>query len=219
MEQRYKASAIPLYGVAVLWVLYGLLLPLYRLWHFLIPIVLSVPTYLLLKKRFPGKTYYVEKPEPEPNTGDQALDEAIRQGREGIARLRRLNQKIDNPQITWKLDRMETIIGKIFEQVTAHPELLPQIRKFLNYYLPTTLRLMESYYELDASGAGGQEVEGAKSRIADMLDTVLAAFQHQLDALFSARTMDINAEVEVLETMMEAEGLKDIKNDSNGLYL
>lgn len=217
--QKHSASAIPLYGVAVLWVLYALFLPLYQLWHFLIPVVLSVPVYLVLKKCFPGKTYTVEVPEPAPDTGNAALDEAIRQGREGIAKLRQLNRKIEDPHITWQLDQMETVTGKIFGQVTAHPELLPQIRKFMSYYLPTTLRLLESYCELDSGGAGGKEVEQAKARITGMLDTVLEAFHHQLDALFSARTMDINAEVEVLESMMEAEGLKDLKNENNGHYL
>jgi len=217
MKQMHRASAIPYYGVAVLWVLYALFLPLYQLWHFLFPIALSVPVFILLKKLFPGKDYTVELPEPEPDTGNATLDEAIRQGRDGIAQLRALNQKIEDPRITWQLDQMETITGKIFDQVRAHPELLPQIRKFMSYYLPTTLKLLESYHELDSSGAGGGEVEQAKARISGMMDTVLKAFQHQLDALFTARTMDINAEVEVLETMMEAEGLKDMKN--NGLYL
>ena len=205
MKQVHKASAIPLYGVAALWVIYALLLPLYRLWHFLIPVALSVVVYMVLKKRFPGKNYTVQ--EPEPTTGDAAVDAAIRQGREGIAKLRALNVKIEDPRISWQLDQMETIAQRIFAQVAAHPELLPQLRRFMNYYLPTTLKLLESYYELDSSGAAGSEVTEAKGRIAGMLDTVLDAFQHQLDALFSARTMDINAEVEVLERMMAAEGL------------
>ncbi len=216
MKQIHKASAIPLYGIAVLWVLYALFFPLYRIWHFIFPIVLSALLYGILKKRFPGKTYSIRMPEPEPDTGDQALDEAIRQGREGIAQLRQLNLKIEDAHITWQLDQMETITSRIFNQVTEHPELLPQIRKFMNYYLPTTLRLLESYHELDVSGAGGSEVGEAKKRIAGMLDKVLEAFQHQLDALFSTRTMDINAEVEVLETMMAAEGLT---KDNSGLSL
>lgn len=205
MKEMHRASAIPLYGVAVLWLLYALLFPLYRLWHVLIPVLLSIVCYFVLKKRFPGKTYYVEAPIPE--TGDKELDETVRQGREYLKRLRKVNLEIEDPHITWQLDQMEAITERIFQQVTAHPELLPQIRKFMNYYLPTTLKLLESYRELSLSGAAGQEVETSKARIAGMLDTVVAAFQHQLDALFSARTMDINAEAEVLETMMAAEGL------------
>ena len=205
MKQHFKPSAVPIYGVAILWIVYALIFPLYRLWHFLFPVALSVAVYLLLKKKFPGATYMT--PEPEPDTGNAALDEAIRQGRESIAKMRALNDDIDDPAITRQLELLETITGKIFQQVTAHPELLPQIRKFMNYYLPTTIRLLESYRELDASGANGDEVNGAKRRIVGMLDTVIAAFQRQLNALFSARTVDINAEVQVLETMMASEGM------------
>lgn len=208
MKQKHKASAIPLYGAAALWLLYGALLPLYRLWHFLIPAALSLGLYWLLSKRFPGKDYWVE--EPAAPTGNEALDEAIRQGREGVRRLRELNSQIDEPHITWQLDQLETITDRIFKQVAAHPELLPQIRRFMDYYLPTTIRLLESYRELDSGGAGSREVAESKEKVAGMLDTVLAAFQHQLDALFSARTMDINAEAAVLESMMQAEGLADI---------
>lgn len=207
MKQVHKASAIPIYGVATLWVLYAFLFPLYRISDFLLLSGLSCLLYLLLKKIFPGKSYEITLPEPEPDTGNASLDEAIRQGRSGIAQLRELNRKMEDARITWQLDQMETITVRIFEQVTAHPELLPQIRKFMNYYLPTTLQLLESYHELDVSGAGGSDVESAKTRIKEMLDKVLEAFQHQLDALFSVRTMDIQAEAEVLETMMEAEGL------------
>ena len=209
MKQKHKASAIPLYGAAALWLLYGALLPLYRLWHFFIPAALSAALYWLLSKRFPGADYWVEEP-AEP-TGNEVLDEAIRQGREGVQHLRELNRRIEEPHITWQLDQLETITDRIFKQVRAHPELLPQIRRFMDYYLPTTIRLLESYCELDAGGANSCEVAESKAKIAGMLDTVLAAFQHQLDALFSARTMDINAEAAVLESMMQAEGLTDLK--------
>ena len=207
MKQKHKASAIPIYGVAALWLLYALLLPLYRLWHFLIPIALSVLLHYVLSIMFPGKYYFVESP-VEPS-GNQQLDETIRQGRAELHRLREINAQIEDPRITMQLDRMETITERIFRQVTAHPDLLPQIRKFMSYYLPTTLKLLESYRDLSGSGAGGKDVEAAKSRVAGMLDTVLEAFQHQLDALFSAQTMDIQAEAAVLESMMQAEGLTD----------
>lgn len=218
MKQKHQPSAIPLFAAAGVWVVYALLFPLYRMGHFLIPAALSVGAFLLARRLCPGKTYTVEVPEPAPDTGNAALDEAIRQGREGIASLRRLNRDLEDPHITWQLDQLETITARIFDQVTAHPDLLPQIRRFMNYYLPTTIRLLESYRELDQSGAGGADVERAKSRISGMLDTVIAAFQHQLDALFSARTMDIQAEAEVLESMMKAEGLHTGSSD-DGLHL
>lgn len=218
LKKHLKASAIPIYAIAALWLIYALFFPLYKAWHFLIPAVLSAAVYLLLKRYFPGKVYYTMEPEPAPNTGNAALDAAIRQGRQGIAQLRELNDRLEDPYISRQLEQLETSTRRIFDQVTAHPELLPQIRKFMNYYLPTTIRLLESYRELDTSGAAGKDVNEAKQRIVGMLDTVVAAFQHQLDALFSARTLDINAEVEVLETMMAAEGMKSDASD-HGLHL
>ncbi len=87
------------------------------------------------------------------------------------------------------------------------PSKLPQIRRFMNYYLPTTLKLLNAYDRMDATGVSGANIDGTKGRIEDMLDTICAAFTRQLDDLYGQEAMDISADIKVMEQMLAQEGL------------
>ena len=87
------------------------------------------------------------------------------------------------------------------------PSKLPQIRKFMNYYLPTTLKLLNAYDRMDAAGVSGSNIDGTKGKIEDMLDTICTAFTRQLDDLYGEEAMDVSAEITVMEQMLAQEGL------------
>ena len=89
----------------------------------------------------------------------------------------------------------------------AHPEKLPQIRKFMSYYLPTTLKLLRSYDELSRQGVSGQNITGTMEKVEGMMDTIVLAFEKQLDSLFGDQAMDISTDITVLDNMMAREGL------------
>jgi 5-bromo-4-chloroindolyl phosphate hydrolysis protein len=91
--------------------------------------------------------------------------------------------------------------------VEQRPDKLPQLRKFLNYYLPTTLKLLQSYEKLAAQGVRGQNIDQSLTAIQNLMDKIVVAFRNQLDSLFAADSMDITAEIAVMEQMMAAEGL------------
>ena len=207
LKKVKKPSVIPIYGIGAVWLAWCLTLPLYKLWHFLLLIALSAGGYVGLNKLFPGTTVYVQEPEPDPDTGNAALDEAIRQGRSYLAEMKRLNIAITDRKITQNLDEMERITGQIFDYVAQHPDQLGQIRRFMNYYLPTTLKLLNSYDELARQSARGENITQAMEKIEDMLDTVVLAFRKQQDSLFASQVMDITAEISVLESMMAGEGI------------
>ena len=202
-----KPSVVPIYGIGAVWLLWCLTLPLYKLWHFLLLIALGAGVWFGLRKLFPGTTTYVQAPEPEPDTGNAALDETIRQGRTYLQEMKRLNIAITDPKITKNLDEMERITGQIFDFVTQHPDQLGQIRRFMNYYLPTTLKLLNTYDELARQSARGENITQAMEKIEGMLDTVVLAFRKQQDSLFASQVMDITAEISVLESMMAGEGI------------
>ncbi len=126
-----------------------------------------------------------------------------------ILSLRKVNDRIDDPVISEKIDRIEKLTGRIFSMVRSMPDKLPQIRKFMNYYLPTTLKLLESYALLEAQGIEGENISASKQKIEGIMDTLIQGFEKQLDLLFSAQAMDISSDVQVLESMMAADGLKD----------
>ena len=83
-----------------------------------------------------------------------------------------------------------------------HPEKQGRISTCLNYYLPTTQKLLDSYAEFESAGVEGVNLRQAKSRIEDTMDSIVRGFEHQLDALYHADAMDIDSDIRVMETML-----------------
>ena len=124
-----------------------------------------------------------------------------------INELRSLNNTIEDIPISDKIDRIEGLTAKIFRIVEENPEKLPQIRRFMNYYLPTTLKLLRSYATLEKQGIKGENITTAKENIGRILDTLAKGYEQQLDQLFKSDAIDIGADINVLENMMQQDGL------------
>ena len=120
-----------------------------------------------------------------------------------------MNDEIPDEVMSAKIDRIEEITRKILNFQKAHPNKEGQLRTFLNYYLPTTLKILRAYAQLDAQGIEGENISAAKKRIEDMMDQVVSGFEKQLDKLFQDDAMDITSDVEVLENMLKKDGLSD----------
>ncbi|WP_050617620.1 MULTISPECIES: 5-bromo-4-chloroindolyl phosphate hydrolysis family protein [Intestinimonas] len=210
MAHIVKKSPWPVYAVGLVWLVFGLFLPLYKLIHFLAAAGLSIAAYLVVQKLCPDKTFTVPDPEPErepATTGSPELDELIRQRDLALSEMHRLNDSIEDPKISAQIDHMEAVTAKIIAHVVEHPRKLPQIRKFLNYYLPTTLKLLNAYDRMDAAGISGANIDGTMGKIETMMDTVATAFDRQLDALFGDEALDISTDITVMENMLAREGL------------
>jgi hypothetical protein len=152
---------------------------------------------LILK---PGASPQVEdEPEP-PEDGEDRYRSIIKE-------IRDLNDAIPDPDITRKIDVMEDLTSKIFKAVEDNPEKLPQIKSFMSYYLPTTLKLLRSYADFERSGADGDNVKSAKAEIERILDTLVDGFKKQLDKLYETEAMDISSDIDVLENMLRKDGL------------
>ena len=208
MAKLVRKSPVPLYGAAAVWAVWGLLLPMYALWHLLAAAGLSVLAALVLRKVFPETVLTDQDPPPEPvSTGNPEIDALIDQRDKALSEMRRLNDAIADEKISQQIDRMEKTTQAIFTHVAEHPQKLPQIRRFLNYYLPTTLKLLNAYDRMDSAGVAGANIDGTMGKIESMLDTVTAAYDKQLDALFADEALDISAEITVMEQMLCQEGL------------
>ena len=147
----------------------------------------------------------VRREEPAEETPQQAAareDDILRE-------IRQVNDEIPDEVMSAKIDRIEEITGKILRYQKEHPNKEGQLRTFLNYYLPTTLKILRAYAQLDAQGIEGQNISAAKKRIEDMMDQVVSGFEKQLDKLFQDDAMDITSDVEVLENMLKKDGLSD----------
>lgn len=207
---KTKHSVLPIYMVGAVWLLYGATHSMRSVGAFVICGVLSVIAYVVGKAVFPDQTYTVQEEEapPEPETtGNADIDALIAERQKAVSEMRRLNASIKDEKISRQIDHLEEITGKIVDGVVAEPKKLPQIRKFMNYYLPTTLKILNAYDRMDATGIEGENITATKERVAGMLDTISQAFDKQLDALYGEEALDISTDITVMEQMLQSEGI------------
>ncbi|MCD7750079.1 MAG: 5-bromo-4-chloroindolyl phosphate hydrolysis family protein [Oscillospiraceae bacterium] len=124
-----------------------------------------------------------------------------------VERLRHADVEIEDEVMSEKIRRMQALTESIFAEVETHPEKKPQIERFMNYYLPTTLKLLDSYARIEAQGVTGENMAKAKSDIEGIADTLVAGYEKQLDKLYRAEAMDIAGDVSVIENMLRRDGL------------
>ncbi len=219
MEKEKRRPVAPFYAVAVLWLVYPMLRPLYEPLHMVLLGGVSVAVFLVacLLCRGGARSEAAPQAAPEtkttapvegpPSTGDQALDKMVRDGRLAIQEMKRLDENIADPGISADIVRMEQISSKIFDEVRSHPEKLPQIRRFMDYYLPTTLKLLNAYDRMSGAGVSGENIDTTLAKVEGMMRTIVSAFEKQLDSLYGAEALDISTDITVLEKMMAREGL------------
>ena len=202
-------SAAPLYAAAAVWVLYALLFPLHRLTHFIVVILASALVGGIAKLICKDVVEEVEVPAEPETTGNAELDKMIDACDKAIAEMKRLDDNIADEKISAQIVRLGTLTEKILGQVKANPAKLPQIRKFMNYYVPTTLKLLNAYDRMGAQGVEGENISGTMAKVEQMMGTIVIAFEKQLDSLFGSEALDISTDITVLDNMMAREGLSD----------
>ena len=232
-----KKSVLPIYLVGAVWLAWAVLLPLYRPVHYIMAALASAIVYFVGKMIWPDRGFALDdgarqpdqaeaEPEREPaaekkadapaSTGNPDIDALLAERDRAISEMRRLNDTIEDETISAQIDHLEDITGKIIGAVVDKPSKLPQLRRFLNYYLPTTLKLLNAYDRMDAAGVSGSNIDGTKGKIEDIMGTICAAFDKQLDALYGEEALDISTDITVLENMLSQEGLGDSPFQSQG---
>ena len=152
--------------------------------------------------------YLQERTKKENLTPKEATE-----GYSGALRaIREANDRIPDPVFSEKLDRMETVAGKIFREVEEHPEKLKQASTFFDYYLPTTLKLLSTYSEFEEAGIEGENLRSAKARIESIMDNLLENFEKQLDELYRSEAMDVDTDIRVMESMLNRD-LSSVERD------
>lgn len=216
MTTNVRKPVAPFYAVAAVWLACGLLVPFYQPLHYGLAAVVSVIVFFAVNAICKNggviggteqeKPKVEEKPKEE-STGNAELDKMLKDGRMAIAEMKRLDDNIADPGISADIVRLEQISEKIFEEVKRDPKKLPKIRRFMDYYLPTTLKLLNSYDRMSATGVSGENIDTTLAKVEGMMRTIVAAFEKQLDSLYGADALDISTDITVLETMMAREGL------------
>lgn len=141
------------------------------------------------------------KPVEEPKVAAAPASEFDHDFR--LSAIRRANDRIDDAELSAKIDRLEQVTGRIFKFIEDNPKSADKANTFLKYYLPTTQKLLDSYADFEEAGVSGENLNQAKERIEQTMDNIIAGFEHQLDELYRETAMDIDSDIRVMETMLK----------------
>lgn len=218
MTTKRVVSPWPVLCIGLTWLVWAFFFPLYKPLHFVAAAVVSGIVYTLTRSLFwPDRTVAVQEPaeaeekkeEPKkPQTEEEkALAELRSERDKAVSEMRRLNDSIQDPAISEQIDHLEAVTGQIFDVVAEKPTKRSQIRRFLQYYLPTTLKILNAYDRMGTAGVEGENISTTKEKVEGMMTTISAAFDKQLDALYGEEALDISTDITVMEQMLAREGL------------
>jgi len=203
-----KKSVLPIYLAALSWLLWSISGTFYSLKSLIGATLISVAVYLIGSKIFKGKKIPVQEPEKIERfseSGNVALDGLLKEGQLGLQELGRLRRSIRNEEVCTKVQQIEEVTQKILQNAKDDTRDIAKSRKFLNYYLPTTISLLNSYDRM--ADVGGVNAGNTVKRIEDLLDDLIVAYNRHYDSLFSDEALDVETDIRVLEATLKQEGL------------
>ena len=158
-----------------------------------------------------AKALEEKKQEEERRQADLSpeVQEVLDKGNEFLDKIHKSNDAIPGVEISAKISRMDLIVEKIFERAQKHPEIKPDLKKMMTYYLPMTVKLLDAYEEMDRMPLQGENIKSSKKEIEDTLDTLNQAFEKLLDSVFQDTAWDVSSDISVLHTLLAQEGLTD----------
>ena len=146
---------------------------------------------------------------------------AVEEGNKALSEMGRLYMSIQDTEVRGKINEIMRITDKIVQDAIQDPSDIPQIKKFMNYYLPTTIKLLNSYDRMSSIGVEGENLDKSMKNINDMLDAAIVAYKKRLDSLFANQALDIETDIDVMNTMLAREGLTENRDfavqESGGL--
>ena len=214
-RKQYIAGGI---AAGVTGALYASLLPLNKPIHFMIFAALMALAGWVVYTMAGGLDVSQKAPaqRPTPVTGNPTVDQLVQQGMKMLSDIREENARIPDETLSARIDELEDITRRIFSTVADKPEKAPQIRRFMEYYLPTVLKMLTNYRKLGERGVTGQNADKMKKTVEDAMDVVLGAFVKQHDQLYGSDALDVTAEAKVLETMLRQDGLLESDRRAGG---
>lgn len=229
-NRKRRSGVGAIYSFAAVWLVMAFFLPLYRIWGLAFTGGLSVLVAFLVGRRSAKKNMKAEaeaqqaeaeakakmaaeEKAPEKSYGPE-VDAILKEGNRALGEMGRLYMSIKDPEVRKKINEIMRITDKIAQDAIEDPSDIPQIKKFMNYYLPTTIKLLNAYDRMSSQGIEGENLAKSMKNINEMLDTAIEAYKKRLDSLFANQALDIESDIEVMNTMLEREGLageKDFK--------
>lgn len=199
-----KPSVLPLLAMGLVWLVLGLVLPLYRLWALAVTAAAGAAVYVAAKKVCPPQ---VTEHEVAYHTGVEDVDEMLLSMEQQLNTLHAINDAIPDEELSHSMSRMEAAGRSILEVVEAAPEKAKTVRRFANYYLPDAVKVLQQYATMARQGVKGENAATVKAEVETSAAQIATAFENQLDALYAAESMDLSADLDVLQSLMKGQGL------------
>lgn len=223
-HNRKKRHTSPIYTFAGVWLIAACFLPMYRLWALLLTLGLSsFCAYLMGKHAAKKEQKQAEAPAAEarpaqPKTAapqksyGPEIDPILQEGNRALSEMGRIYMSVQDVEVRKKINELMRITDKITQDAIHDPSDIPQIKKFMNYYLPTTIKLLNAYDRMSAQGIEGENLDKSMKSINEMLDQAIVAYKKRLDSLFENQALDIETDIEVMNQMLAREGLSGGKD-------
>ena len=199
-----KPSVLPFYAGALVFVVLCAVLPVYKLWALLVALGGAAVAFGLGQKFCPP---HVVEHEVPFHTGQDDVDAMLTGMQKQLDTLHALNEALPDPNLSAAMTRMEKAGRSIVETVEASPAKAKQVRRFANYYLPDAVNILEQYARLARQGVRGENAAAIRTEVEHNAASIATAFENQLDALYAAESMDLSADLTVLQNMLKGQGL------------
>ena len=199
-----KPSVLPWYAAALVFAVLCAALPVYKLWALLAALGGAVLAFAGAKKVCPPRVVEHEVPF---HTGVDDVDTMLTDLQTQLDTLHALNETLPDPQLSAAMTRMEKAGRSIVETVEASPAKAKQVRRFANYYLPDAVNVLQQYAKLARQGVRGENAAAIRAEVEKNASSIATAFENQLDALYAAESMDLSADLTVLQNMLKGQGL------------
>lgn len=227
-RNKRRRSVGFIYGFAVTWLVMAAFLPMYKLWAVITALCASILVSSVIasasgkKAQAEEEKAAAEQREKEKQETEKAaaagtsyspeVSAILAEGNRALSEMGRLYMSIKDPEVRGKINEIMRITDKIAQDAISDPSDIPQIKKFMNYYLPTTIKLLNAYDRMSAQGIEGENLDKSMKSITDMLDTAIEAYKKRLDSLFANQALDIETDIQVMNTMLAREGLSGGKD-------
>lgn len=199
-----KPSVLPWYTAALVFVVLCAVLPVYKLWALVVALAGAAAGFAGAKKVCPPRVVETEVPF---HTGSGDVDEMLTDIQAKLDTLHQLNEALPDPELSAAMTRMEKAGRSIVEVVEANPGKAKQVRRFANYYLPDAVNVLAQYAKLAKQGVRGENAASIRAEVEHNAASIATAFENQLDALYAAESMDLSADLSVLQSMLKGQGL------------
>jgi len=213
--KKTKGLGAGIIAFGVVFALFSVIFKPHSIGAFILATALSGLIGAIIKVMGEGLDLTVKQSVPESmksinvDTGNPDVDDLLFRGRELITQISAEKKRIPDASLTAKLDQLERQCADIFQAVYNNPKKAPQIRRFMDYYLPTTLKMVTGFRVFGDRNMSGAETIAAKQRIEEALGVVLKGCQKMLDNLYRDDVLDITTDIDVLEQMLKRDGLTE----------